>query len=163
MRSFLDPRSFRSWYMNFKGTDESGIRGNLSGSFDVLWSEWSLIADLDSDHPKEIETKKLGTAFLITCTVPLLCYLHEAGMFADTQHLLLILFSVHPRRGEDFSVGLNVCLSFYKKVKIKSCLHQAKGPRATELNVVSPPLLPPPPSSPQTPWAGCGVQDYRRD
>ena len=64
--------------------------------------------------------QKLWTAFLITCKVPLVYYLHETGMFADTQHLFLILFSVHPRWGEDFSVGLNVCLSFYKKVQVKS-------------------------------------------
>ena len=33
--------------------------------------------------------------------------LHKTGMFANTQHLFLILFCVHPWWGKDFSVGLN--------------------------------------------------------
>ena len=116
----------RNWWI----CDQSGFS---SGSFAVLWSEWSLITDPDPDNSKEIETQKLRTAFLITFKVPLVCYLHKTGMFADTQHLLLILFSVHPRWREDFSVGLNTCLSFYKKVKLKSGLSR-QGPRTPELS-----------------------------
>ena len=92
-----------------------------------------MITDPDPDNLKVLETQKLWTAFLITFKVPLVCYLHKTGMFADTQHLLLILFSIHPRWGEDFSVGLNICLSFYKKVKLKSGLCHGKGPEHQNL------------------------------
>ena len=41
-------------------------------------------------------------------------YLHKTGMFANTQHLFLILFCVHPWWGKDFSVGLNFWLGLWK-------------------------------------------------
>ena len=41
-------------------------------------------------------------------------YLHKTGMFANTQHLFLILFRVDPWWGKDFSVGLNFWLGFWK-------------------------------------------------
>ena len=76
------------------------------------------MADPDPDHPRETHTQKFWTALLTACKVPFVYYLHETGMFADTQHLFFILFRVHPGWGKDFSVRLNVCLSFYKMVEI---------------------------------------------